>query len=254
MICSKCQREIPEEAIYCPHCGERTAPEQPGGEVSAAERVLKPAAVGRRLKCPKCGQHRLQPVTENTASITTSTTTKGGGYSGAKGCLGVLMFGPCGLLCGNCGSSAKTNTSTNTEMTSQGFFVCQDCGNKFRNPVELKEELDELEQRYQDAAAAESAFKRLQIVLKGIMNNNPNAAAQVLLPLAGMDLIFILGAVLCMFTNNPAGVIWSFILALFPWALLLWLANKSPKNLKKQYDKKREEYEQFAEQCYEPEN
>lgn len=44
------------------------------------------------------------------------------------------MFGPLGILCGSCGQGQKTN-STNTT-----HWACPDCGNKFRDPKELRNE------------------------------------------------------------------------------------------------------------------
>ncbi len=65
--------------------------------------------------CPKCGGKNLQAVSES--------NTTGGGYGAGKGCCGYILLGPLGLLCGACGSKAKTTTKT--------FFVCMDCGHKF---------------------------------------------------------------------------------------------------------------------------
>lgn len=80
--------------------------------------------VASRLCCPNCGNPHLQITTE------TSTVTTGSNYSAGKGCLGYLIFGPLGLLCGTCGQGQQT-TSTNTT-----YCVCPSCGNKFRNPDE----------------------------------------------------------------------------------------------------------------------
>jgi len=82
------------------------------------------------IYCPKCNSKNLQ------ATVETDTKVSGGqGFSGGKGCLGFLMFGPLGLLCGSCGNKKATATTTN-----KNFYVCMDCGNKFRNPVEAIEE------------------------------------------------------------------------------------------------------------------
>ncbi len=83
----------------------------------------------RKLVCPKCGCDNLQITTE------TQAHTSGKNYSSGKGCLGYLMFGPLGLLCGSCGQKQKT-TVTNTN-----YWVCPNCGNKFRNPDDIKDEI-----------------------------------------------------------------------------------------------------------------
>ena len=71
----------------------------------------------------------------------THVKTSGGGYSATKGCFGWLIFGPFGLLCGNCGSKQKTSVDT----TNKTYWVCSDCGNKFRNLDDWKKEIEEKE-------------------------------------------------------------------------------------------------------------
>ena len=80
--------------------------------------------------CPKCGSKHLQAVT----TTDTNVQTKGGGYSGGKGCLGYLMFGWLGLLCGACGSKQKTTVQTTTKTT----WTCTDCGNRFMHPDDMR--------------------------------------------------------------------------------------------------------------------
>lgn len=87
------------------------------------------------LCCPKCGNKDLQVTTE------TDIQTTGKNYSNAQGCLGYLMFGPLGMLCGSCGKGQKT-TSTNTT-----YFVCPKCGEKFRRPDDIKSEIEEYKKR-----------------------------------------------------------------------------------------------------------
>ena len=68
------------------------------------------------MRCPNCGSERCQLVTE--------TNTYGKDYSAGKGCLGWLMFGPIGALCGACGKGKQTVTTT--------YWICHDCGYKFK--------------------------------------------------------------------------------------------------------------------------
>ena len=51
------------------------------------------------------------------------TNTSGGGFSFSDACCGSIILGPLGVLCGACGSDMKT----------EEFWICQDCGNKFSN-------------------------------------------------------------------------------------------------------------------------
>ena len=81
--------------------------------------------------CPHCGNKNIQVTTE------TNVSTTGKNYSGGKGCLGFLMFGPLGLLCGSCGEGQKT-TSTSTT-----YWVCPNCGHKFESPNDLRNKSNE---------------------------------------------------------------------------------------------------------------
>ncbi len=63
------------------------------------------------MKCPKCGSENVQYATK----------MSGGGFSAGDSCLGYLLLGPLGLLCGACGSGT----------TTEEFWVCRDCGNRF---------------------------------------------------------------------------------------------------------------------------
>ncbi len=76
----------------------------------------------QKLCCPQCGNEELQVINE------TNVQTTGKNYSAGKGCLGYLLLGPFGLLCGSCGQGQQTHTTNTT------YWVCPKCGKKFRNP------------------------------------------------------------------------------------------------------------------------
>ena len=82
----------------------------------------------KELCCPKCGSKRIQATTE------TDVRTTGKNYSVGQGCLGYLLLGPLGLLCGSCGSGQKTTTTSTT------YWVCPNCGNKFQSPQDIRSE------------------------------------------------------------------------------------------------------------------
>ena len=76
------------------------------------------------MTCPRCGSERTssQAVTETTSHGKTK------GFGAGKSCLGALIFGPLGILCGLCGmGKGKTKTTTNVRVIT----ICQDCGNHF---------------------------------------------------------------------------------------------------------------------------
>jgi len=64
------------------------------------------------MRCPKCGEMNIQAVSQ--------TETKG--FGAGKGCLGMLMFGPLGWLCGLCGMG---------NSKSKIVRVCLSCGKQF---------------------------------------------------------------------------------------------------------------------------
>ena len=52
------------------------------------------------------------------------------------------MFGPLGLLCGSCGQGQKTTTTNTT------YWLCPDCGHKFRRPEDIRKQLDDFKKRF----------------------------------------------------------------------------------------------------------
>ena len=126
MICLKCGRELQEGQFYCPYCGNPVNNMQP-----------RPRTTNQnRMHCPQCGNDELQMITDNVSSVQTS----GGGYSGGKGCLGFLVFGPFGLLCGNCGSGSTTTVINDTKH----FWTCNRCGYRFKDFEDYRKEISAL--------------------------------------------------------------------------------------------------------------
>lgn len=80
------------------------------------------------VECPNCHSSNLMLLPE------TKTDISGGGYRVGKGCCGWILLGPLGLLCGLCGTGIKSKSQTVT------FWVCKDCGNKFRSPKDIEAE------------------------------------------------------------------------------------------------------------------
>ena len=136
-FCLKCGAQLNDGQVFCGNCGARSD----NSELASSDNdntfpQMQPrtsdGSGSAFIKCPQCGGRHLAASTE-----AATTVTSGGGYNGAAGCLGMLMFGPCGLLCGNCGSSASTAQTKN-----KTFWICRDCGYKFRNLNDLRDEID----------------------------------------------------------------------------------------------------------------
>lgn len=120
------------------HAARTGAPVSAPGPVPEPDPVVyEPVTVDASLCCPNCRSRDLIPITDNTQNVDVEHQ----GYSASKGCCGWFLLGPFGLLCGMCGQK-DTTTVTNT---SRSYWVCRNCGNKFRNLSELEAELATLE-------------------------------------------------------------------------------------------------------------
>ena len=150
----------------------------------------------RNLCCPQCGHKDLQVVNE------TDVKTTGKNYSAGQGCLGYMLFGPLGLLCGNCGQGQKTTTTNTT------YWMCPKCGKKFENPNDM---------------------------IKKIETNKKSAIVVLVMDIIVTLILVIMGFAVLDDTNSPAllimGVIYCFIMALVYFAV-----NYSTKKMQSELD------------------
>lgn len=108
--CTICGAEVPEGSVFCGVCGKRL------DEVSAAssgQPVMENAGNMRQRKkmhCPVCKGRNLSPTTE-------AATHQGASYRVTK--------------------RVSVGGATTTNKT---YWLCADCGKKFRNIPELEEE------------------------------------------------------------------------------------------------------------------
>ena len=63
-------------------------------------------------RCPKCGSTEIQVATEGETQ----------GFGAGKGCIGILLLGLPGILCGLCGMGKGKTTAVR---------MCMSCGKKF---------------------------------------------------------------------------------------------------------------------------
>ena len=68
------------------------------------------------MKCPKCSSEHC--------SIINEIYTKGKDFRAANGCLGAILFGPLGILCGACGKGKR--------IINTHYWVCNQCGYKWK--------------------------------------------------------------------------------------------------------------------------
>jgi len=150
MYCPKCGKELPEDAQFCPSCGnsvstpavqpdeaqdasdhdqdipvieQQTTPPEPQQVTPTASQQTEPSVPNEEIKCPKCGATGCVPQYKQNVS--------GGGYGCCQGALGSLILGPFGLLCGACGRSVKT--------TNNLVWICPKCGHEFKKPLSKEE-------------------------------------------------------------------------------------------------------------------
>lgn len=162
MFCMKCGAKNPDGSKFCSGCGASMAKipqttEADPQNKSAQQTVQPPMPTPPRpllpsepqpptgenvrpdsmnyggIRCPRCRSNQISTTTK-----TTSRTTQSG-YKDGLGCLGFLLLGPLGLLCGLCGMGEKTKTK-NTD-----YFHCNECGHDFLTFDEMKQTLKKQE-------------------------------------------------------------------------------------------------------------
>lgn len=111
-FCSTCGKQLEDDARFCPGCGARSSID--------AESVPSAAPAnhrtdGKHLHCPECRGNRLTPIVESTSN---------GGVA-----VGIPVTRRTGV------------TSYSSTTTHRNYWLCQDCGTKFRNLQNLEAEL-----------------------------------------------------------------------------------------------------------------
>lgn len=166
--CKKCGAELFGDTV-CPNCGtKQRAPEVVTGTPS--------------VRCPKCGSHDAQYCVENDAH------TEGKNYSAGKGCIGYLLLGPLGLLCGLCGKGKKT------VIVNRGYWICKQCGNKFKDRAQLQAEIKRCRGNVIRFTIAGVLFVAVLLIISAILSTNGASALASTLALSsiGVFLVFAL--------------------------------------------------------------
>lgn len=98
---------------------------------------MKPPRRGG-IHCPRCRSDDLIQSVDNS----TEFHSEHKGYSGAQGCLGYLLFGPLGLLCG----AFDNKSSADMTQESTLHWTCRSCGARFTDINNICDEIDETEE------------------------------------------------------------------------------------------------------------
>lgn len=109
--CPTCGTQISDSAAFCSECGTHIP-----GITDVKNTVQSNRRTGRKsIHCPECGSTNLAPIVESENNG------------------GVAVSSPI--------SQRMGMTSYSSVTTHRNYWVCQDCGYKFRNLDNLKEEL-----------------------------------------------------------------------------------------------------------------
>lgn len=107
--CTKCGAEVPEESLFCGSCGNRIKADV---AVPAEEVQTENLRQRKKMHCPVCKGRNFSPTTE-------ATSHQGASYRLTK--------------------RVSVGGGTTTNRT---YWLCADCGKKFRNIQELEEDVN----------------------------------------------------------------------------------------------------------------
>lgn len=128
MYCRFCGAENADDQRFCSECGRalnslpvQTDIAHSGGDSTPPIPPTVPPETPSQSTtdfCPYC-----HASSESCAPIGKTEVKKSGTGGFLSRCLGVLLLGPAGLLCGFCGDSIKVKNET--------WWVCKNCGREF---------------------------------------------------------------------------------------------------------------------------
>lgn len=110
--CKNCGKQINDDSKFCTSCGTQAAVQEINQHIPVTQGYSK---ANKRLRCPQCGSVRFSPVVESTNNG--------------------------GVAVSNAVTRRTAVTSYSSNTTHRNYWLCQDCGTKFRNIQNLKEEI-----------------------------------------------------------------------------------------------------------------
>lgn len=114
--CQKCGNQISDDAQFCPACGQSQQMQPAAKPIPRVQR-----SGGKKLHCPNCGSTSLSAIVE-------SDVTGGTSY--------------------NQSLTKKSSVSTmKFSNVHRNYWMCGDCGQKFRNLQNLEAEIAATEKR-----------------------------------------------------------------------------------------------------------
>ena len=111
-FCTKCGTELKQEAKFCVSCGAPTnaSAGAPANTQTPPPSQPQPTPGSRHLHCPQCRSTRISPINETTISSSVSV-------------------------------GRNNLRSTHHSNIHRNYWMCSDCGTKFRHLQNLEEEI-----------------------------------------------------------------------------------------------------------------
>lgn len=164
--CRNCGKELNSDVQYCPNCGASVSEEQSGENensyqesnadgslweslveffkalieymkeaglhiIDAIDKIIQmPPNIPKDSICPYCNSEDTFPIVKNETEIKTK------GYSMGRGCCGMCLLGPFGLLCGALFTGSKVKSRSIT------WWGCKNCGRRERFPESIRSQSD----------------------------------------------------------------------------------------------------------------
>lgn len=130
--CPNCGSKLTEETKFCPTCGT---------EQNTQQSVRRTAVARKRLHCPNCRSTSLTPIVESMSSF------------------------------GSVGRISKKVAITETSTSNKSYWMCQECGHKFRNLEDLIQENKKLIFFINFVLYGAFAFLSIFSILMGLLTN-----------------------------------------------------------------------------------
>lgn len=160
MFCNKCGAQIADGSAVCPSCSAQFSAQQPQAFQQPA-----PQQTSGKLHCPQCKSHNISITTES--SIDSAVTTMHGRRS---------QFG-----------------STKFKNTHRNFWVCSDCGTKFRNIQSLEEEIA----KTKNMPIVYSVFTVILLILSIVFITNISGGFFKILIAGPFTIASVIGTIVC---------------------------------------------------------
>ncbi len=135
-FCKKCGQQIEDDAVFCPKCGANN------GAAPKTVPQQPQMANSKQLHCPNCRSANLTPTTESSVTGAISKS-----YAGVS--------------------------ATSVSNIHRTYWMCGNCGNKFRSIPSLQEEIAKVKKETMVSIAAAIICGIIALILFSKIKENP---------------------------------------------------------------------------------